>query len=189
MNEQKKQIIVLAVFGAILIGVIVFQVVRMRTPPAVPETPAAESPAPRAPAADTPPDSRAGAQRPSDGEEDYRPMDPDALDQLISRIQRVSFRYPESPGRDPMAPLVRDEMMRPGGPGTDRTAAALPVISPTNKVVSGIIGNENARYAIVDDQPVYPGYVYPDGVQVERIEADKVIFRYEDKLIPVPLKE
>lgn len=188
MNEQRKQIIVLAVFGVVLLGVIIFQVVRMREP--APTTqPATARPAPTAQTAPAQARPAGTPSRPA-ASGDYRPMDPDALQLLISRIQRVTFRYPDTPGRDPMVPLVRPQVMlgRPGSPGFTPEAGYL---NPTAKVVSGVIGNPDAPFAIVDNETVYPGYVFPDGVRVEEIDLTRkmVIFRYEDKLFPVPIKE
>lgn len=179
MNEQRKQIMVLAIFGVILLGVVIVQVIRMREPAAV-------APATR-PAG--PVQTAAGAPATS-AREDYRPMNPEALQQLISRIQRVTFRYPQTPGRDPMVPLIRTQLNL-GRPGAVPFPAGDVYLNPAAKVVSALIGNPEAPFAIVDNELVYPGYEFPDGIRVDEIDLGRkhVIFRYEDKLIPVPLKE
>jgi hypothetical protein len=58
-----------------------------------------------------------------------------------------------------------------------------------NKVVSGIVWDERHSLAVVDNEVVYPGYVYADGVTVESIERDRVVFKVGDSLIQNPLKE
>jgi len=185
VNEKnRKQIILLGAAGAALVGVLVYQFViagGAAPTPAASQTAPTAAPAarPRTPAAPGAPREAAKA------EED--PLSPAALDSILARIQRVTFRYPENPVRDPMEPLIR-EGTRLQTQGLMPIAGAS-VISLQSKRVTGIIGNDQYRYAVVDDEVVFPGYRYPDGVWVEAIERDKVIFGFEDKRIEVLLKE
>jgi len=198
VNEQnRKQIIFLAVAGVALVGVLVYQFgfAGGTTPETGGEQPGAAATAAAPVTGQTrpaqPARARTGAEPAGSGTAAaalYEPLDPAALDSLIARIQRVQFRYPENPGRDPMEPLIRE--------GSSRFAEGMPVLSGSgtyvdlqDKKVTGIIGNDQSRYAVVDDEVVYPGYRYPNGVWVDSIERDKVIFGFEDKRIPVPLKE
>lgn len=197
MNEQnRKQIIFLALAGVALVGVLVYQFGFAGG--TAPETGGAQSGAATttaaAPAAGGQARlaqggaSRHGAGAPSDAAAaPYEPLNPAALDSLIARIQRVQFRYPANPGRDPMEPLIKEGRGFAGG-GPLRPGPGL-YIDLQDKKVTGIIGNDQSRYAVVDNEVVFPGYRYPNGVWVEAIERDKVIFGFEDKRIPVPLKE
>lgn len=192
MNEQnRKQIIFVAVLGVALVGVLVYQFVLTGspTPPATPAGSAQSATTAPAPGATTvrPAASRPapGAAAPATAAQD--PLDPKELDSLIARIQRVTFRYPEVPGRDPLVPLIREGLrLEQGG---ILPVTGIGAISVINKQVTAIIWNDSVQWAVVDDIPVWPGYVYPDGVVVEAIEQDKVVFRFEDKRYPIPLKD
>lgn len=190
VNEQnRKQIIIVAVLGAALIGVLVYQFVLTGspTPPAAPAGNAQSASV--APGATT---ARPAAGRPAPGAAASAtaiqdPLDPKELDSLIARIQRVTFHYPEVPGRDPLVPLIREGLRLEQGGILPITGPG--AISVINKQVTAIIWNDSVQWAVVDDIPVWPGYVYPDGVVVEAIERDKVVFRFEDKRYPIPLKD
>lgn len=181
MNDQnRKQIIIAAVLGVALVGVMLYQFVLTGepTPPAAPQPNAASQTAAAAP---RPAAATAVAQP------DHDPLDPKTLDSLITRIQRVTFRYPEVPGRDPLIPLIREGLRLEQGGIVPISGPG--VISVVSKQVSAIIWNDSVQWAVVDDIPVWAGYVYPDGVVVETIERDKVVFRFEDKRYPIPLKD
>ena len=176
MSNQRKQIIILAVAGVVLLGVILMQVFRMSSPGTPPVAQTRRTPAPQTTAA--------AIAAPPQGS---KPLDPEALDKLLAGIKQVTFTYPINPGRDPMIPLVRDTVAP--GLGAFPDLGTLAFTDPRNKVVSAIIGTNSQRYAVVDDDVVFPGYVYPDGVRVEAIHSDYVTFNFDDKRVDVPLKE
>ena len=186
MNEQnRKQIIFAAALGVVLVGVLVYQFVLAGDPSPAANPQTAGSAA--APARSTPQATARPAAENMAKPETVNPLDPKELDDLITRIQRVTFQYPEVPGRDPMVPLIREGLRLEQGGSLPLGGPA--VITVVNKQVTAIIWNDSMRWAIVDDIPVWPGYVYPDGVMVESIEPDKVVFRVEDKRYPIPLKD
>lgn len=184
MNEQnRKQIIILAVLCLAVVGVLVYQFVLKGTTPVAPKVQQPLSGSPTAAAAARP--TAAGA--PATKKPDTNPLDPKVLDDLLTQIEQVTFKYPENPERDPMDPLIR-EGTRLAGSGPIPLGMA-GVINVEDKLVSAIVWNDSVQYAIVDDLAVYPGYQYPDGVIVDSIERDKVIFRIDDKRVPVPLRQ
>jgi hypothetical protein len=88
-----------------------------------------------------------------------------------------------------MAPLV-GSLTRKAPESTEEQPAAPPTaVQVMNKVVSGIVWDERHPLSVVDNEVVYPGYVYADGVTVESIERDRVVFKVGDSLIQNPLKE
>jgi hypothetical protein len=180
MNNQQKQIVVLVIAGIVLAGVIGVQMYRMSAPGAPPAAPRPATPASATAA------GPASASLAMDLEENA-PLNPEALEALLAGIKQVTFNYPVNPGRDPMIPLLRDTI----GPGLGEfTPLGQYVLSdPRNKVVSAIIGSGGQRYAVVDEDVVFPGYVYPDGVRVEAIHPKYVTFNFDDKRVDVPLKE
>jgi hypothetical protein len=109
---------------------------------------------------------------------------------LLANIKEVDFDYEtERLPRDPMAPLV-GTLTRKAPEGTEEQPAAPPTaVQVMNKVVSGIVWDERHPLAVVDNEVVCPGYVYADGVTVESIERDRVVFKVGDSLIQNPLKE
>lgn len=189
MNKQKKQMIILAVLGVAVLGILVFQMTRGTAPPPPKGVTAVAQPPARtaapAPAAAKAPAGTAG-----------KPDAPRAainVDELLAGIQEVDFDYDrERIPRDILTPLV----------GTVRAAkeqqqqeAHSELVPPAilgdilSKTVSGIVWDASRPVAIVDNEIVYPGYQYPDGTIVASIEADAVIFKVGDSLIQVELKE
>jgi hypothetical protein len=107
-------------------------------------------------------------------------------DDLLSKVRAVTFNYAERRiERQPMRPLVG--RVQPGAinvaqqPGT--------ASSVLRKSITAIMIAGDATSAIVDNEVVYVGYVYPDGVQVQEIQPGRVIFKVGDSLIPVEMKE
>lgn len=108
------------------------------------------------------------------------------IDELLKGVQEVSFDYEAMRiDRDPLDPLV----------GQIRDQNALPVTGSSGvleikrKRITGILYDEKNPQAVVDDEVVGIGHVYPNGVKVLDIQKDKVIFQLGDSPIPVEMKE
>lgn len=187
MNEQnKKQVIIAAVLGIVLVGVLVYQLV-LAKPPAPPSS-GREAAAERA--ATTP--ARMPVQQPVPQEPVLEEMD---IKAMIASVEVVPIDYPEVRiGRNPMAPLVgfiRTPLI-PTGEGDEaaqETVVQLTIDMTASKVVSGIVWSERNPVAIVDDVVVKVGYVFPNGAQVHAIEPTRVLFKVGDTIIPVEMKE
>ena len=172
MNEQnRKQIIMLAVIGVVLVGVLLRQFVLNK--PAAPPAPSQSKPAVTAGAA--------GQTAPAPPSQ-LKTVDVD-IDALLAELKPVTFNYmKEKVDRNVMTPLVGVL----GGPIAPGPGSPGPLMM---RDVTGIIWDEYDPVAVIDDEVVQVGHVYPDGTQVYAIEPNRVIFRVGDMLIPVNLKE
>ena len=108
------------------------------------------------------------------------------IDELLKGVQEVTFDYDQMRiDRDPLAALV-------GKIGNQKEGAPTQISSVQrvlHKRITGIIFDSVRPVAVVDDDVVTVGYVYPDGVKVKAIEKDKVVFQLGDSDIPVEMKE
>ncbi|MGC8738286.1 MAG: hypothetical protein ACP5UA_06510 [Candidatus Hydrogenedens sp.] len=112
------------------------------------------------------------------------------IENLLTAIQIVQFNYQEIvPPRNPMTPLV-------GVIPTTIFEAETPVpnteVTPgqvLSKKISAIIWDEYQPLAIIDNKLVAEGYTFPDRIQVYKIEPTRIIFKLEDTIFPVRLKE
>lgn len=177
-QENRKQIIMAAVLGVVLVGVLVYQFLIAGGPK--PPTP---------PKGETATTRTASAKSTSHAAEPARLKKVDVnLDQLLRNIEVVNFEYNnERISRNPMTPLVGRIFTAEGA-----TVDSGPVInefSIRQKAVSGIIYSEFSPVAIIDDEVVSEGHQYADGVVVTRIEPKRVWFQWRDSLIPVEMKE
>jgi hypothetical protein len=175
MIPEKYQYILIVVVMVALAGVLVYQFALNRGPMPPPSSPAA----PTSPA--TPP--RPGTPSAPSAPVRIQMADVD-IPALLREVKVVNFDYEaERIDRNPMSPLVG--YLRPG-------MAETPAETPRTlfrKNVTGIIWDEYNPMAVVDNEVVSVGYTYPSGVQVYAIEATRVIFRINDSLIPVEMKE
>lgn len=204
MNAQnKKQIIIAGVLAAVLIGILFYQFVIAGGPKPPPANPAAKNPAAAAKPASAggavaPAKSVNSAKAPGSAESlatgaatslDALGMDIDALlDQLLKDVQVVSFDYQaQGDQRNPMTPLVG--YIQTDKPGAGEAPGAVVPFPLLQKKVSAILWDEHNPVAVVDNVVVSPGYVYPDGVQLQSIERNRVIFKINDALFPIELKE
>ena len=199
--SQKTQIAILVIVGVLLAGVIVYQLVRKEPPPpsvdgTVAKTQGAAKAQGAAKTGTVPPSPTGAATKgesasapASSPQTQIRKVDVN-IDELLANIKEVDFDYEkERLPRDPMAPLV-GSLTRKAPEGIEEQPAAPPTaVQVMNKVVSGIVWDERHSLAVVDNEVVYPGYVYADGVTVESIERDRVVFKVGDSLIQNPLKE
>lgn len=193
MNPQnRKQIIIVAVLGVVLVGVLIYQVTRPA--PGGPKVENTKAPAatgvPAAAAPSAAAHAPAAGATASGGSTQLKHADVD-VDGLLAGIQEVNFDYDSSRmPRDPMAPLVGIVAKVQEDGETSTEAAPTATISQLmQKVVSGIVWDKVYPVAIVDNEIVYPGYRYPDGTAVEKIERDRVVFRIGDSLVQVELEE
>ena len=209
MNKKQRDILILSVVGLVLVTVVLYQF-RSSSSSSTPTTsaktaqtskkdPAAKKD-PKAPK-DSPTSAKSTAPaKPKKGGPTTVEVDTtdDAetikrttvnIDELISSIKEVDFEYnrDEIP-RDPLRPLIGTLAVI----NSDTPDGAVPVASEArvrNKAVTGIVWNPLAPFAIVDNEVVVPGFVYPDGTEVESIAPSHVVFKVADSLIQVQLKE
>jgi hypothetical protein len=180
-QENKKQVILAAILGVVLVGVLIYQFL-IAGGPTTPTTTASASggttPAKTAPAGKAP--EAAPAAR-------LKKVDVD-LDKLLNSIKVVTFRYDmERISRNPMTPLV-GRVFTAEGRGPAPTSAVTD-LNIRQKSVTGIIYSEFNPVAIVDDEVVTEGHQYADGVAIIRIEPKRVWFEWNGTQIPVDLKE
>ena len=197
MSGDTRKLVIVAILGVVLAGVLVYQFVRK--PPPMPDTgPAVENRAtPRPPAspaaapAAKPAASSAAQPRTATTQLDQIDID---VSGLLSGIQEVAFDYDREPmpRGNPMKPLV-GTVITPAiiedqgqAAAAQRTPAWVELMS---KVVSGIVWDPNNPVAVVDNEVVFPGYEYPSGILVNAIEPDRVVFKLGDSLVEIELKE
>jgi len=178
--SQLTKIILAAVLGLALVGVVLYQITR---------DPMGEKQRARTgtPAASNSVSSDAG--EPITGELKESDVDVDAL---LAGIREVDFDYDrERMPRDPLTPLVgtvtrlRDEGDRP----PDEVVPPAILSQVLSKTISGIVWDKRYPIAVVDNEVVHPGYEYADGTVVESIQMDRIVFRVGDSLIHVELEE
>lgn len=177
MNGQnRKQIIIAVVLVVVLIIVVVYQVFiaggAPPAPPAVQKTAAPKTSSARPPA-------------PQPIMMETVDIDPEAL---LRDVEVVPFDYDlHRIDRNPMTPLI-GQVSGPRAPVYTQDATARP-FEVLQKKISGIIWDEREPMAVVDNEVVVPGHVYPDGVLVHSIEPNRVVFKVGDSYYPVPIKE
>jgi len=200
----------MAALGVLLVGVIVYQLGLFGgSEPKVDASllgPAATAPA--GAGAPFPAAAAAGAAKGPDGQPltlQHTDIDVKAL---LASLKQEPINYKEVRiQRDPMEPLVGKVTERKGGKGvTDENspqevsaAGGLNPQPPDEKQqkissvqsrrITAIVWDARAPVAVVDDEIVSVGYTYPDGVQVYAIEPSRVVFKVDDSLITVEMKE
>lgn len=176
-EEQRKQVIIFAVLAVALIGVLVYQFGMGKKTGPTPQ-PGAASGAP-------------GSVTSGLTAESVMKKAEVNIDELLAGIKEVDFDYDrERMPRDPLAPLVGTVTKKKDGDGTEDTSMQSPtILQIMNKVVAGILWDKARPLAVVDNEVVYPGYEYPDGTRVVRIDKNSVTFRAGDSEIQVELKE
>lgn len=190
--NNRKQIIIAGALAAVLVAVLAYQFLFAGgVTPVVPKNtaPAGGTAVAGAPVA-VKPEGTQVAQAAPKGAASGQPLelmqvdiDPDAL---LKDISVVPFDYQANKiDRNPMTPLI----------GVIRAGEAKAVATPgtaqdvMQKKVTGIIWDDHNPVAVVDDEVIGVGHAYANGVQVQAIEKDRVIFKVRDSLIPVPMKE
>lgn len=177
-QENKKQVIMAGVLGVVLVIVLVYQFAIAGGSGAPPKPSGSSGGAQTT--------SNSAPARPTVAPTRLKKVDVD-LDELREKVDVVTFRYEDSRiSRSPMTPLV----------GRIRTQLeGLTPLSPAStmeiaeKSVTGIVYNEYAPVAVIDDEVVSEGHQYADGVVLTKIEPKRVWFKWGDAEIPVELKE
>ncbi|HUW60196.1 MAG TPA: hypothetical protein VMZ06_04245 [Candidatus Bathyarchaeia archaeon] len=184
MNSQRRQIIIMAVMGVVLVGVLFYQFVIKGV-----TAPATAGPSATAPASTAGAPAAAPSAAPAAGAAPAETAEID-IDALLASIQEVDFDYEKDRvARDVMAPLVGKVAVRTDKEGTGAPVAPATLGKVMSKMVSGIVWDESFPVAVVDNEVVEPGYEYADGTVVVAIEEDHVVFRVGESLIQVELKE
>ena len=203
MNEQnKKQIIFAAVLGVVLVGVLVKQFVLAPGPKASTTATVAANTAQAG--------SAGGAKAAAPGALQQVDID---IEALIKSVEVEPINYATvRVDRNPMDPLVGGPMqnlgdgptgqggvtMVDGEPGQDPTAdpnapqaptAPTPLTDAYSKRVTGIVWDVSYPVAVVDDEVVSVGHVFPNGTQVYSIEPSRVILKVGDATIPIEMKD
>lgn len=180
MNQQnKKQVMIAGALAAVLVIIVVYQLFIAGGATMPPDVPVAST-APKTAAAPRP------TTAPSAQPTMLVTVDIDP-EQLLRDVEVVPFDYQLNRiDRNPMSPLIgtitsgREAVFSPG---------TLQTVDVLQKKVSGILWDDREPMAVVDNEVVAPGHVYPDGVQVHAIEQDRVVFKVGDSYYPVPIKE
>lgn len=185
MNPDTRKKIILAVLMLLAAGVVVYQLTRSTASPAASGKAGAKTAAAKPAGGKAAP--KPGAAKPAPGAnspESIQEVDVN-IDELLKEVAEVNFDYQSQHiDRDPMTPLVG--IVRPGLENAKNKPSITSVI---NKRVTGIIYDPADPVAVVDDEVVHEGYVYPDGTVVNAIDRDKVVFKVGDSLIPVEMKK
>ncbi len=186
MNEQnKKQIIIVAVLGVVLAAVLFYQFVLADGGASAPSpSPSGQEDRPAA-TRRTARDRAAAAPA-----QVLRDVDID-LKELTQSVEVRPLDYLSVRiARNPMAPLVGDLFSR-RAPGEE--APPVPIEQEIDKMaskqVSGIIWDTANPVAIVDDIVVHNGYLFPTGAEVYDIQKNRVLFKVGETIIPVEMKE
>ena len=196
--SKKTQFIMLAVMGVVLVAVVVYQLTREAPPPpAAGKTASQPQGASKTGTTTSTPAAAHAAKTASPSAPAATPASQTQIkkvdvniDDLLANIKEVDFDYGgERLPRDPMAPLVGTLTAKQGQDTEERPTAPATAVQVMNKIVSGILWDQRHPLAVVDNEVVYPGYVYADGASVESIERDRVVFKVGDSLIQNPLKE
>ncbi|HOJ67288.1 MAG TPA: hypothetical protein PK379_09590 [Candidatus Hydrogenedentes bacterium] len=200
MNEQnKKQIIIAVVLCVALVGVLVYQF-GFAGKTAAPVNPKNAASGNKGKAS-------TGAQVFLEKMEDIN------LEELLRSVDVQPVEYAKVRiQRNPMTPLVGQitpmkgylggeitEGMAAGAPTPDFSGGQ-PVATNLSRILSSLSEkqvtaivydpkNESKSIAVIDDEVVGVGYIYPNGVEVSAIEADRVILKVGDTLVPLEMKE
>jgi hypothetical protein len=188
-DQQKKQIMIAGVLGAVLLGVLVYQFLLAGDPP--PGSAEVSGDTGKAAAAGAP--KPAAATRPAAGAAasvnllETTEINIEELTQSVE-VQPMDYRSVKI-ARNPMSPLVGVVNLTEGeidyGPpeGEDTTRP------PRVREVAGIIWDEVNPVAIIDNMVVHEGYVFADGVVVQGIEPTRVLLKIGESIRPLEMKE
>ncbi len=179
-DQKKKQVIVAAALGAVLVAVLVYQLVL------------AGGPSPTG-GADAPPSQEQQPERPARTQAAAQP-DAVAVEDIdiLALTRTVEVKPINYAGvridRNPMTPLVGimgpDYVDESGLEDDPESHKAL-----IRRVVTGIIWDPRKPLAIVDNDVVHEGYVFADGVVVHEIEPTRVLLKDNDMISPLEIKE
>ena len=185
-DQKKKQIIMVAVLGAVLAGVLFYQLV-LAGPPTPGSVPGGDNKKETAADTSTPTTttSRSASRGGSSGNLlETTEIDIEELTQSVE-VQPIDYSAVRI-GRNPMAPLVggvNEQQFIPEG--EDKKI----VVTKRQREVTGIIWDEVNPVAIIDNMVVPEGYVFEDGVVVQVIEPTRVLLKVGEQLLPLEMKE
>ena len=129
---------------------------------------------------------------------------------LLASLKQEPINYQEVRiPRDPMKPLVGKVTERSSGGKGGITDSGMPaetppvsdvnprmpdakqqkIVSVQSRRITAVVWDAHAPVAVVDDEIVSVGYTYPDGVQVYAIEPSRVVFKVDESLVTVEMKE
>ncbi len=185
--ENRRQIIIAGTLFVILIGVLFYQFV-LKPGSSAPATTTPQTSTTTAAKTQTTPTKEGTTIVPSI--ETLEQNVDEIIENLLTAIQIVQFDYQNVvPPRNPMTPLigvVQTTMFSPETPIPETEITPGQVLS---KKISAIVWDEYQPLAIINDKLVPEGYTFPDRIQVFRIEPTRVIFKLDDTIFPVRLKE
>jgi len=180
MKDDQKKKIMLGVLMLAAVGVVVYQLMFAGGP-----TPPPPPPGGGAPKTAAAPATKTAAATPGPRLKQVEIN----IDELLQSVREVTFDYNVMRiSRNPYTPLV-------GGPLSQNVPAEGGVISAPSqlevmrKKITGIVYDEFNPLAVVDDEVIGIGHVYPNGTKVYSIERDKVVFQLGDSLVPVEMEE
>lgn len=113
------------------------------------------------------------------------------IDALQRSIEDVEFEYNiERLSRDPMTPLIGLQTAS-SSDATQPTLGADQRLLQTARLknVSGIVWDSTSPMAVIDNEIVTLGYAYPEGIVVDEIHPEHVVFRVNEARVEVELKE
>ncbi len=193
MDNNRRQFIIAGALLVILVGVLFYQFVLAKPKPPSPPATQKSQTTPATQAKTTTPlqmtsTSTIGTIAPTI--ETLEQNIDEIIENLLTAIKIVQFNYQEIvPPRNPMAPLVgviQTTMFEAETPVPSTEVTPGQVLS---KKISAIIWDEFQPLAIIDNKIVAEGYTFPDQIQVFRIEPTRIVFKLEDTIFPVRLKE
>ncbi|MGI6137770.1 MAG: hypothetical protein ACOYI9_01925 [Candidatus Hydrogenedentales bacterium] len=195
MNEQnKKQIIMAAVLGVVLVGVLVYQVMFSGPPDTGRSSDKDSTQSAKEKTKSTAAARRASAKAgaapfPGSG----KALELSDIQAMIASVEVKPLDYmKEHIARNPMSPLVGVLRRSGQSEASEEPTEAMSQIridTTAAREVSGIIWDSQYPLAIVDDMVVHVGFVFPNGAQVEKIEPTRVFFKVGNTIIPVEMKE
>ncbi|HOK09308.1 MAG TPA: hypothetical protein PLT82_05770 [Candidatus Hydrogenedens sp.] len=188
--QNRQQIIIAGVLLVALIGVLFYQfVLNKPKPPTTSTTPTtSQTKTESTPVTTQQKTTITGEINPS-----IQTLEQDVdkvIEDLLSAIRIVQFDYQQTPPlRNPMTPLVgviKKSIFESEVPIPSSEVTPGQVL---NKKISAIIWDEYQPLAIIDGKIVPEGYTFPDRIQVFSIEPNRILFKLEDTIFPVRLKE
>lgn len=194
MNKASpKQLIALGILGIVLVGAIV-RAVFMSPGGTTPDT---ESPRPRPAAQNDAAASTQGAANSTDtpaasGVDDAKQMID--IEELRASLKTDIFDYQQYRlERDVFRPLVGDDSRAPlivkGNEGEGEPQREMLQQIADSMALTGIIWSDKRPMAIINQQVVYPGYAFTDGIVVESIEEARVLLRVGDTVVALDMPE
>ncbi len=188
--NNRRQIIIAGALFVILIGVLFYQFVLAKPRPPAPPATAKTQSTTTTQSSSLQTTSSTGNLSIAPSIETLEQNVDEIIENLLTAIQIVQFNYQEIvPPRNPMTPLVgviQTTMFEAETPVPNTEVTPGQVLS---KKISAIIWDEYQPLAIIDNKIVAEGYTFPDRIQVFKIEPTRIVFKLDDTIFPIRLKE